>query len=173
MLLFSCDVQVIQAGMFDQKSTGMERKAFLEAIIEEEGVEEEEENEVVDNEALNDMIARNEEELTLFAVSYLVLWKLFVVVLVVCSLLWMLLLLLLLWMLLLLLSCPLFYLLQRIDIERASRDALDPSVRGKPRLIVDEELPAWLIRDDDEVGVSYFWGCGRIESFFFLGRVNQ
>ena len=69
ILLLTCDVQVIQAGMFDQKSTGIERKAFLEAILEEEAVEEEEENEVVDNETLNDMIARNEDELTLFAVS--------------------------------------------------------------------------------------------------------
>lgn len=55
--------------MFDQKSTGSERKAFLEAILEEEGAAEEEENEVVDDETLNDMIARNEEELTIFAVS--------------------------------------------------------------------------------------------------------
>ena len=62
-------LQVIQAGMFDQKSTGSERKAFLEAILEEEAEEEEEENEVVDDESLNDMIARNEEELTQFTVS--------------------------------------------------------------------------------------------------------
>ena len=46
-------------------------------------------------------------------------------------------------------------LLQRIDNERATRDAMDPSVRGKPRLIVDEELPSWLIRDEEEVGVSH------------------
>ena len=57
--------------MFDQKSTGSERKAFLEAILEEEGTEEEEENEVVDDESLNDMIARNEDEITLFTVSVL------------------------------------------------------------------------------------------------------
>ena len=63
-------LQVIQAGMFDQKSTGSERKAFLEAILEEEGAEEEEENEVVDDEALNDMIARNEDEITLFTVRH-------------------------------------------------------------------------------------------------------
>ena len=36
-----CHVQVIQAGMFDQKSTTSERKAFLEALLEEEGTEEE------------------------------------------------------------------------------------------------------------------------------------
>lgn len=36
-----CCVQVIQAGMFDQKSTTSERKAFLEALLEEEGAAEE------------------------------------------------------------------------------------------------------------------------------------
>ena len=54
--------------MFDQKSTGSERKAFLVAILEEEATEEVEENEVVDDESLNDMIARTEDEITLFAV---------------------------------------------------------------------------------------------------------
>ena len=34
-------LQVIQAGMFDQKSTTSERKAFLEALLEEEAIEEE------------------------------------------------------------------------------------------------------------------------------------
>ena len=34
------DEKVIQAGMFDQKSTGSERKAFLEAILVEEQEEE-------------------------------------------------------------------------------------------------------------------------------------
>ena len=51
------DEKVIQAGM------SSERRAFLEAIMEEEAAEEEEEQEVPDDEALNDMIARNEEEL--------------------------------------------------------------------------------------------------------------
>ncbi len=48
---------------------GSERRAFLEAILEEEAVVEEEEEEVPDDEALNDMIARNEEEIELFNVS--------------------------------------------------------------------------------------------------------
>ena len=56
--------------MFDQKSMSSERRAFLEAILEEEAAEDEEEQEVPDDEALNDMIARNEEELALFNVSY-------------------------------------------------------------------------------------------------------
>ena len=34
-------MQVIQAGMFDQKSTTSERKAFLEALLEEEANEDE------------------------------------------------------------------------------------------------------------------------------------
>lgn len=34
------DEKVIQAGMFDQKSTGSERKAFLVAILEDEQTEE-------------------------------------------------------------------------------------------------------------------------------------
>ena len=81
------DEKVIQAGMFDQKSTGSERVAFLEAILEEEQEEEvrvgdvgghvislflcvpQEEQEVPDDESLNDMIARSEEELDLFQVS--------------------------------------------------------------------------------------------------------
>ena len=36
-----CLLQVIQAGMFDQKSTTSERKAFLEALLEEEAIEDE------------------------------------------------------------------------------------------------------------------------------------
>lgn len=70
-MYYGSPLQVIQAGMFDQKSTGSERKAFLEAILEEEAEEEEEEESVVDDETLNDMIARSEEEITLFTVSKL------------------------------------------------------------------------------------------------------
>jgi len=65
------DEKVIQAGMFDQKSTGSERKAFLEALLEEEANDDEEEEEVPDDELLNDMIARNEEELEIFSVRKL------------------------------------------------------------------------------------------------------
>jgi SWI/SNF-related matrix-associated actin-dependent regulator of chromatin subfamily A protein 2/4 len=61
------DEKVIQAGMFDQKSTASERKALLMAILEDEQAEEEEQ-EVPDDEALNDMIARSEDELELFQV---------------------------------------------------------------------------------------------------------
>lgn len=44
------------------------------------------------------------------------------------------------------------FLLQRLDMERASREAMDPNLRGKARLITEAELPSWLIKDDDEVG---------------------
>lgn len=100
------DEKVIQAGMFDQKSTTSERKAFLEALLEEEGTEDEEEEEVPDDEQLNDMIARNEEEMEIFT---------------------------------------------RMDMERCSRDALDPNLRHKPRLISEEELPSWLLRGEEEM----------------------
>lgn len=40
---------------------------------------------------------------------------------------------------------------QRIDMERATREAMDPNLRHKPRLLSEEELPAWLIKDEDEV----------------------
>ena len=53
--------------MFDQKSTSMERKEFLENILELER-EEEEEQEVPDDEQINRMIARNEDEFELYQV---------------------------------------------------------------------------------------------------------
>ena len=42
-------------------------------------------------------------------------------------------------------------------MERASREALDPSLRHKPRLISEEELPSWLLKDVDEVCVCVVW----------------
>ena len=44
-------------------------------------------------------------------------------------------------------------------MERASREALDPSLRHKPRLISEEELPSWLLKDVDEVCVNESGGC--------------
>ncbi len=89
------DQKVIQAGMFDQKSSSHERRAFLQAILEHEEQDEvqtpfmmdnfrvlstasvfqskhllsfillisQEEDEVPDDETVNQMIARSEEEL--------------------------------------------------------------------------------------------------------------
>lgn len=60
------DEKVIQAGMFDQKSTGSERQQFLQTILHQDDADDEEENEVPDDETVNQMIARNETEFDLF-----------------------------------------------------------------------------------------------------------
>ena len=39
-------------------------------------------------------------------------------------------------------------------MERATREAMDPNLRHKPRLLSEEELPSWLLKDEDEVGKS-------------------
>lgn len=104
------DEKVIQAGMFDQKSTGTERKQFLQAILTQDENDEEsvfvfqEENEVPDDETINEMIARNEDELELF---------------------------------------------QKMDIDRRREEAR--CVKRKPRLMEEDELPKWLLKDDAEV----------------------
>lgn len=55
--------KIIRAGMFDNKSTGSERRQFLHAILTAtDDDEDENENEMPDNETINQMIARNEEE---------------------------------------------------------------------------------------------------------------
>ncbi|RWS06402.1 Transcription activator BRG1-like protein [Dinothrombium tinctorium] len=99
------DEKVIQAGMFNQKSTGSERRDFLQAILETEEVDEDEdENEVPDDEAINQMIARSEEEFQLF---------------------------------------------QKMDLDRRREEARNP--KRKPRLMEEDELPPWLLKDDAEV----------------------
>lgn len=60
------DEKVIQAGMFDQKSTGSERQQFLQTILHQDDADDEEENEVPDDETVNQMIARTEGEFELF-----------------------------------------------------------------------------------------------------------
>merc|ERR1719259_1112430 len=59
------DEKVIQAGMFDQKSTGSDRRQFLQAIPSNDE-EDEEENEVPDDETVNQMLARTEDEFEKF-----------------------------------------------------------------------------------------------------------
>ncbi|XP_022255226.1 probable global transcription activator SNF2L2 [Limulus polyphemus] len=98
------DEKVIQAGMFDQKSTGNERRRFLKAILSQDEGDEEEEDEVPDDETINQMIARNEEEFELF---------------------------------------------QKMDLDRRREEARNP--KRKPRLLEEDELPAWLVKDDAEV----------------------
>ncbi|XP_070196110.1 probable global transcription activator SNF2L2 [Littorina saxatilis] len=98
------DEKVIQAGMFDNKSTNTERQQFLKNILLQEDAEEEEEDEVPDDETINQMLARSEEEFEYF---------------------------------------------QKMDIERRRAEAKDPN--RKPRLMEEDELPAWLVKDEHEV----------------------
>jgi len=60
------DEKVIQAGMFNQRSTGSERQELLQSILRDEEDDEDEENEVPDDDNINQMIARSEEEFELF-----------------------------------------------------------------------------------------------------------
>merc|ERR1712115_733705 len=59
------DEKVIQAGMFNQRSTGSERHELLQSILRDEK-DEDEENEVPDDDIVNQMISRSEEEFELF-----------------------------------------------------------------------------------------------------------
>merc|ERR1712019_179210 len=57
------DEKVIQAGMFNQRSTGSERHELLQSILrDEKDDDEDEENEVPDDDIVNQMISRSEEE---------------------------------------------------------------------------------------------------------------
>uniref|UniRef100_A0A674NIW0 SWI/SNF related BAF chromatin remodeling complex subunit ATPase 4a n=1 Tax=Takifugu rubripes TaxID=31033 RepID=A0A674NIW0_TAKRU len=102
------DQKVIQAGMFDQKSSGYERRAFLQAILEHEEQDEVgklfEEDEVPDDETVNQMIARSEEEFEQF---------------------------------------------MRMDLDRRREEARNP--KRKPRLMEEDDLPSWILKDDAEV----------------------
>ena len=60
------DEKVIQAGMFDQKSTGSERHQFLQALLNQDEMEDYSEDECPDDETINQMIARSEEEFELY-----------------------------------------------------------------------------------------------------------
>ena len=59
------DEKVIQAGRFNNHSTGSERPQLLQSILRADE-EEEEENEAPDDEVVNQMIARTEEEFEMF-----------------------------------------------------------------------------------------------------------
>ncbi|RUS85614.1 hypothetical protein EGW08_006626 [Elysia chlorotica] len=98
------DSKVIQAGMFDNKSTNTERKQFLQALLTQEADEDEEEDEFPDDETINQMLARSEEE---------------------------------------------FEAYQRMDVDRRRNEVREGN--RKPRLMEQSELPAWIIKDDQEV----------------------
>lgn len=61
------DGKVIQAGKFDNKSTAEEQEEFLKRLLDaEQGDRENEENDSLDDEELNEILARSEEEKQLF-----------------------------------------------------------------------------------------------------------
>ncbi|RLV93809.1 Nuclear protein STH1/NPS1 [Spathaspora sp. JA1] len=60
------DGKVIQAGKFDNKSTAEEQEAFLKRLLEAEANEDNEENDSLDDEELNEILARSDEEKILF-----------------------------------------------------------------------------------------------------------
>lgn len=61
------DGKVIQAGKFDNKSTAEEQEEFLKRLLDaEQGDKENEENDSLDDDELNDILARSEEEKILF-----------------------------------------------------------------------------------------------------------
>ncbi|CAB4058742.1 Probable global transcription activator SNF2L2,Chromatin structure-remodeling complex subunit snf21,Nuclear protein STH1/NPS1,Transcription activator BRG1,ATP-dependent helicase brm,Transcription regulatory protein SNF2 [Lepeophtheirus salmonis] len=61
------DEKVIQAGMFNNRSTGTERRELLQSILRaDEGEMMKKKNEAPDDEVVNQMIARNEDEFELF-----------------------------------------------------------------------------------------------------------
>merc|ERR1711997_371455 len=60
------DEKVIQAGMFNNRSTGNERRQLLQSILRCEDEEQEDEDEAPDDEVINQMIARSEDEFEKF-----------------------------------------------------------------------------------------------------------
>lgn len=98
------DEKVIQAGKFDNKSTGVERRQMLQTLLEQDEEADEYDNEAPDDETINQMLARTEEE---------------------------------------------FEIYQRMDAER--RLAENQRAKREPRLMEKDELPDWIIRDEEEV----------------------
>merc|ERR1712241_1472223 len=60
------DEKVIQAGRFNNTSSGTERRQLLQSILRADDQDEEEENETPDDEVVNQMIARSEAEFEKF-----------------------------------------------------------------------------------------------------------
>ena len=61
------DNTIIQAGMFNTKTNDSERQKILQYLIRQRNEDEEaEEAEIPDDETINEMIARNEQEFSLF-----------------------------------------------------------------------------------------------------------
>jgi hypothetical protein len=60
------DGKVIQAGLFNNKSTDKERQEKLRIFLQREDEEEEEERTVLDDEEVNEILARSDQEYELF-----------------------------------------------------------------------------------------------------------
>jgi superfamily II DNA/RNA helicase len=60
------DNKIIEAGMFNNKTSDSERQKKLEDLIKQDNEESEDEDEVPDDEQLNEMISRSDEEFNLF-----------------------------------------------------------------------------------------------------------
>lgn len=60
------DGKIIQAGRFDNKSTNAEREAMLRALLEATPEDAEKQSDINDDDELNKIIARNDEELELY-----------------------------------------------------------------------------------------------------------
>lgn len=60
------DNKIIEAGMFNNKTTDVERQKKLEDLIKADAEESDDENEVPDDDQLNEMIARSEDEFNMF-----------------------------------------------------------------------------------------------------------
>nr|CAG8501823.1 5256_t:CDS:10 [Entrophospora candida] len=63
------DGKVIQAGKFDHKSTAQEREDYLRSLLEggdNDETNETDENEVLDDDEINELLARGDDELTIF-----------------------------------------------------------------------------------------------------------
>ncbi|XP_067949121.1 probable global transcription activator SNF2L2 [Watersipora subatra] len=99
------DEKVIQAGKFDMKTSASERRQLLQAILTQtDNDDEDDEDEVPDDETINQMLARTEEE---------------------------------------------FESMQGMDLERRRIEARE--VKRLPRLIEENELPQWLVKNEEEV----------------------
>lgn len=60
------DEKVIQAGMFDNKSTLTDREKFLQSVLTQDNDGDAEEAAIPDDETINQMLARTEDEFDMF-----------------------------------------------------------------------------------------------------------
>lgn len=150
------DEKVIQAGMFDQKSTGSDRRQFLQAILSNDTIEEE---------------VREESQDT-YQKIYLTKWIWETILISFCPRSW----------LLILFFCCFqeedeapddetvnqmiargeeeFEIFQKLDTERRVTE-------DKPRLMAEDELPEWMLKEEDTVSLfkwnGFETGMGEVQ----------